>query len=102
MITRVQQWGNSLGVRLPKFAAQQVHIVKGTAVNILVHNDGIIVRPAPKKGLKLKDLLAAIKPENLHSEINSGHRVGKEILWALLPIEAIWCGLILLPKWGVR
>ena len=80
MITKVQQWGNSLGVRLPKFAAQQIHIVKGTAVNIGVHNDAIIVRPAPKKRFNLRDLVAAIKPENLHSEIHSGHRLGKELL----------------------
>ena len=80
MMTRVQKWGNSLGVRLPKFVAQQIHIVKGTAGDIGVRNDEIIVRPAPKKRFSLKDLVAAIKPENLHSEVPSGHRVGKELL----------------------
>jgi len=79
MTTKVQRWGNSLGVRLPKFAAEQVSLKAGSEVDVRVDGGQIVVRPLKKKSYKLKDLLAAIKPAHLHPEIGGGRPAGREL-----------------------
>jgi antitoxin MazE len=80
MITRVQKWGNSLGVRLPKSAALEVGVRAGCEVDVTASDGSIVVRPRKTARPRLRELLAAIKPANIHSEAWSDAPRGRELL----------------------
>jgi len=75
MIT-VAKWGNSLAVRIPATDAKRVGFQEGTQVEIRAKAGKLIIEPARRK-YKLKELLAAITPENQHGEVEWG-RTGNE------------------------
>nr|WP_156274444.1 AbrB/MazE/SpoVT family DNA-binding domain-containing protein [Moorella glycerini] len=76
MQPHVQKWGNSLGIRIPLSLAQKIGLREGTPVDLQVDEDAIIIR---RKHYSLEQMLARIKPENIHSEIDTGPQVGREI-----------------------
>ena len=78
MVTKVQKWGNSLGLRLPKGVAQEMRLKDGTEVDVRVKGGAIVVKRVRKPRYKLKDLLAGIRPENLHGLVGFGDPRGKE------------------------
>lgn len=78
MKTKVQKWGNSLAIRIPKTVSKETSIKDGTAVEISVKEGAIIVSHA-KKAFLLKELLEKVTDENTHREISSGHPVGGEV-----------------------
>ncbi len=78
MKTAVQQWGNSLALRIPKAFAEQVKVKKGTAVNLAVEKGRIVVSPLLGKTISLKRLLAKVTPDNIHPETDWGPPQGKE------------------------
>lgn len=79
MLTRVQKWGNSLGVRIPRGLAEEVGLVAGTEVS-LSSKDGLLVgKPAIPPRLSLDDLLAGISESNIHSSVDTGSAIGAEI-----------------------
>jgi antitoxin MazE len=78
MKTAVQQWGNSLALRIPKAFAEQTRVKKGTPVRLTVEKGRMIVTPLKEKELSLKKLLAQVTPENVHPETDWGSAVGKE------------------------
>jgi antitoxin MazE len=78
MVTRVQKWGNSLAVRIPQSFAAQAKVAAGTAVDIAVENGELVVRPVRQR-YRLRDLLKAVGARNLHSEVQTGRPVGREI-----------------------
>jgi antitoxin MazE len=44
--TRVQKWGNSLGVRIPSNLAEQIGLAAGSAVSLSAKNGELVVKPA--------------------------------------------------------
>jgi antitoxin MazE len=42
MIARIQKWGNSLGVRIPKNVAQDARIQEGSSVDLSVEEGRLI------------------------------------------------------------
>ena len=44
MTTKVQKWGNSLAVRLPKAVTNRLNLRAGSGVAVDQHNDSIIIR----------------------------------------------------------
>jgi len=79
MITRIQKWGNSLGVRIPKNLAQDAEVDAGARVDICVENGRLVILPMKKKAYDLRELLAQVTPENRHGEVDFGGPVGKEV-----------------------
>jgi len=77
MQVQITKWGNSLGIRIPKWAAEKAGLAEGVPVILEIENDTIIIR---KKKYDLKTLLSQITPQNTHSEVDTGCSVGKE-LW---------------------
>lgn len=75
MLANVSKWGNSLGVRIPSSMAQQLGIFEGAPVELIIENDHLLIH----KVYRLDSLLAQITPENIHSEIDTGLPVGREI-----------------------
>jgi antitoxin MazE len=78
MQTRIQKWGNSLGVRIPRSLAEAVGVGPGSEVSLSVLDGELIVKPAFPSRFRLEDLLADITPENLHSAVDTGEAVGAE------------------------
>lgn len=74
---RVQKWGNSLGIRIPSSFAEQLNIIEGSEVDLLLLGGEIVVRPARQKAT-LAELLSGITPENRHKEIDFGKPEGNE------------------------
>jgi len=78
MRTRIQKWGNSLAVRIPRAFAADAGIDRDTQVEIGLFEGAITVKPVVDAGLDLAALVAGITPDNLHSEIDFGESVGRE------------------------
>ncbi|MFY9118790.1 MAG: AbrB/MazE/SpoVT family DNA-binding domain-containing protein [Syntrophomonadaceae bacterium] len=76
MQTKVTKWGNSLGVRIPQWIAEQTEINDGVVVDIDLEDDLIIIR---KRRHSLEELLEGITQDNLHQEIDNGLPMGREI-----------------------
>jgi antitoxin MazE len=79
MHVRVKKWGNSLAVRIPKPLAEDAEVKEGTVLNLAVADGKVVATPVAKRKLSLKEMLAKVNRKNLHSEIDSGSAVGREI-----------------------
>ena len=80
MKTKIQKWGNSLGLRIPKSFAEEAAVEAGTAVDISVSNGKLIVKPLDPNAYSLQDLLIQVTKQNIHSEVSTGQPDGQE-LW---------------------
>jgi antitoxin MazE len=80
MVTKVQKWGNSQGLRFTKGVLDQAQIEVGDEVKVSVRAGRIIVEPVTKvRGrYKLKDLVARIPKGYQAEEVDWGSPVGKE------------------------
>ena len=79
MQIRIQKWGNSLGVRIPRSLAEEIGVGPGSEVSLSVLKGELIVKPESPARFKLEDLLTGITPENLHLAVDTGKAVGVEI-----------------------
>ncbi|HOB75912.1 MAG TPA: AbrB/MazE/SpoVT family DNA-binding domain-containing protein [Phycisphaerae bacterium] len=77
MTVRVQKWGNSLGVRIPKEIARQAAIREGVELEVSREEDRLILRPVQVPSLK--ELLAQIKPQDRPELADWGQPVGREV-----------------------
>jgi antitoxin MazE len=80
MVTKVQKWGNSQGLRFTKEVLQEAQIDVGDEVEVSVRGGRIIVEPVSKvRGrYQLKDLVARIGKGQRAKEVDWGAPVGKE------------------------
>jgi len=78
MQTRIQKWGNSLAVRIPKAFVREARVAYGTTVDLSVDDGKIVIDPYPEPEYRLDDLLKGITKRNRHPETNTGKSVGKE------------------------
>jgi antitoxin MazE len=80
MITKVQKWGNSQGLRFTKEILEQARIDLGDQVKVTVRGGRIIVEPVVKVRGKydLKKLVAKIPRNYRVEEFDRGGPVGKE------------------------
>jgi antitoxin MazE len=79
MKTRVQKWGNSLALRIPKSFASEVGFQKETPVEVSLADGKLVVAPLSQPKPTLKQLLAKITKDNLHSEVDTGPAAGNEV-----------------------
>ena len=80
MQTRLQRWGNSLGLRIPKAIAEEIGVEAGSIVEITIGEDNrIVVAPVTGPHYELRDLLAKITTRNRHAEVPAGRRRGREV-----------------------
>ncbi len=78
MKTKVQKWGNSLGLRIPKSLAEDAAVKEGTTVDVSLSNGTLTIRPLPETSYALKDLLSQVTNQNLHGEVSFGQPEGQE------------------------
>jgi antitoxin MazE len=79
MRAKIQRWGNSLVVRIPKPFAEEAGLEPQSAAELSVVQGSLVVAPLPESALSLEDLLAQVAEENLHEEVDTGSQVGREI-----------------------
>jgi antitoxin MazE len=68
MKTRIQKWGNSLAVRVPKPFADGLGLKEDSPVEMALETGAIIVRPDLDRTFDLDALLAKVSDENIHPE----------------------------------
>ena len=80
MLSKVQKWGNSQGLRLTKTLLQEVQIHVGDEVNVSVQKGRIIIEPVTKVRGKydLKELVSKMPQEYRAEELDWGESIGKE------------------------
>ena len=67
MKTRIQKWGNSLALRIPKSFAQEIHLEQGTMVEVSLQEGTLRITPL------------AHPPITLDHEVDTGPAVGAEV-----------------------
>ena len=78
MTTKLQKWGNSYAVRIPKNLVQDLDLEQGADVEIKYHNQSLVIKPKKQKEYSLKELIKGITPKNRHKVVFDGQDVGKE------------------------
>jgi antitoxin MazE len=81
MRVKIQKWGNSLAVRLPKAITEKAGLGLEDEVDVDVEGaDKVVLLPYVRKRYRLEELLTGITPSNLHDEIDFGASQGREEL----------------------
>jgi antitoxin MazE len=78
MKMRIQKWGNSLALRIPKSFAAEAHLEQGMVVEVSLLDGKLLVTPLRPPAVTLEALLQGITPENLHNEVDTGSALGNE------------------------
>jgi antitoxin MazE len=78
MRVRVQKWGNSLALRIPKSFATETALDSGSEVDLTLEEGKLVITPLHETAYDLEALLSDVTPENLHRESDTGASVGGE------------------------
>lgn len=78
MHVRVQKWGNSLAVRIPKPLAEDAEVKEGTVLNLALSDGKVVETPVRRGKLSLTQLLAKVN-RNLHTEVELGSPIGRPL-----------------------
>ena len=79
MRTKVQKWGNSLALRIPKAFALDAQLENNSAVEISLIDGRIVIKPISTHHWSLEQLLSGVTSDNIHQENDTGDAVGNEI-----------------------
>ncbi|HFC11351.1 MAG TPA: transcriptional regulator/antitoxin, MazE [Anaerolineae bacterium] len=81
MITTIQKWGNSQGLRFSKAIMQEAQINVGEDVHVSVQNGKIVVAALHRIRGKysLDDLVAQMPDDYAVTEVDWGQSVGNEV-----------------------
>ena len=79
MLTKVQKWGNSLALRIPKAFALDAQLKKDSLVEVSLVDGQIIIKPVAAQTWSLEHLLSGINSNNLHQETDTGNAIGKAV-----------------------
>jgi antitoxin MazE len=81
MITKVQKWGNSQGLRLSKALLSEAGIAVGDDVDVSVHDGTLILTPVRRVrgGHDLRELVRRIPKDDKPAELDWGRPVGREV-----------------------
>ncbi len=80
MVTKVQKWGNSQGLRFPKALLEDAQVKVGDSVQVSVQGQKIIIEPLKKIRGKynLRALVSRMPKDSPVEEVRWGAPVGKE------------------------
>ena len=77
MTIHVKKWGNSASVRIPAAILAAARLRIDDAVEVREEDGRIVIEPAHNI-YDLDTLLAAVTPENLHAQVDTGEPIGRE------------------------
>lgn len=78
MKTRVQKWGNSLALRIPKSLAVDAGLREDSPVELSLAGNTLTVQSLAPESFTLENLLQGVTDQNIHGEWDTGPAVGKE------------------------
>ena len=78
MVVKIQKWGNSLGLRIPKPLAEEAHVGPGSRMDLAAENGRLILRPLKPNKYRLDDLLSKVSNNNMHTEAGPNDSMGRE------------------------
>ncbi len=78
MLSKVQKWGNSQGLRLPRHVLETVGISVGDDVDVIPRNGKILIRKASKRKFDLAEMVSRMPRDYKAREESFGKPVGKE------------------------
>jgi antitoxin MazE len=78
MHTKIQKWGNSLGLRIPRSFAAEAQVEDGSIVDLSVERGTLLVRPIRPRKYVLTALLKKVTSQNAHGEVSTGDPGGRE------------------------
>lgn len=79
MKTKIQKWGNSLAVRLPKSITDQKDLQAGSGVSVTLKNNQIIVEQVEDE-MSLASLLSKMSVDTIHNETD----------WSTVTDNEVW------------
>lgn len=79
MITSIQKWGNSQGVRIPKMLLDAVKWSENEEVTITVYDGKLIIEKAKKEKESIMELFENYEEEYTPEEVDWGKPEGKEV-----------------------
>ena len=80
MVTKVQKWGNSQGLRLAKHLLEEARIAVGDVVDVTARDGVIVVAPTRRRRGKvsLQELVSRIPKNYKPRETDWGRPAGRE------------------------
>lgn len=79
MKARIQKWGNSLALRIPKPFAEEARLAEDSTVDVTVRNGKLVVVAVEEPEETLETLVSRITTTNRHGETDTVNPVGNEI-----------------------
>ncbi len=76
---KVQQWGNSLAVRIPAQVERSARFKVGQPVEVSAQDSNVLVRAIGEPKLSLAQKLAKFDPDRHGGEVMATARVGREL-----------------------
>ena len=67
--SKVQKWGNILGIRIRRSIADQLDLKENTEVDITIQDKTLVIAPC-RKQYTLSSLIEDVKPEDLHGKMD--------------------------------
>jgi antitoxin MazE len=77
--SRVQKWGNSLALRIPKSFADEIGLAPNSSIQLMIKDGALVVTPESEPKWKLEELLERVNEDNIHREWETGRAEGDEI-----------------------
>ncbi len=78
MVTKVQKWGNSQGLRLAKHVLENARITIGDDVEIVASKDQITIRKVIKPKFVLEEMVKRMPNDYKAHEETFGKPIGRE------------------------
>ena len=77
--TTIQKWGNSQGIRIPKFLLDEVNWNGNEQLIVIADKDRLIIEKAKPKRKTISELFADFEGEYVPVEMDWGQPVGEEV-----------------------
>lgn len=79
MRVNIRKWGNSASVRIPASVMAAAALRLDQVVEIREEDGRVIIEPIRAPAYDLNELLAAMKPNTFHDDVDFGPPVGEEV-----------------------
>jgi antitoxin MazE len=81
MVTKIQKWGNSQGLRLSRQLLADAAMDVGDEVDVAVREGTLVITPARRVrgGHDLRELVLRIPPDGAPAEVDWGPPAGDEV-----------------------
>jgi len=78
MRAKVQKWGNSLAIRVPRPFAEELGLRQNSDIDLLLAQKELVVKPVSSPRFSLDELLSEVTETNRHHEVETIGPLGDE------------------------